>query len=362
MIEESASPTPAADRPPVGATQAAAVPSGPVSTDPVGPATLAAAPPAAPPPFGLCCRAVTIDVPATTANLGAGFDALAMALDITNRIHVEVLEEPVVELSVEGYGAGELGSDRKNRFVLSLELGLRWALGEVPAGIGWRVSMVNRIPFGRGLGSSASAVVAGFAAADQLTGGRLDQRRQLALASEIEGHPDNAAAALLGGFVAVTMVDGWPEAVRFDVPRMLRAVVFIPEKRLDTGTMRAALPREVAHRDAVFNVGRTALAVAGMATGRYEFLRVSTEDRLHEPYRAKVFPELPLLVRAARSAGAIGACLSGSGSTVIAFGDEHVLLERIADAFIEEAARLDLPGSAMVVAPRNAGALIVASK
>ena len=222
--------------------------------------------------------------------------------------------------------------------------------------------MVNRIPFGRGLGSSASAVVAGFACADRLTGGRLDQRRQLALASEIEGHPDNAAAALLGGFVAVTMVDGWPEAIRFDVPRALRTVVFIPERRLDTGTMRAALPREVAHRDAVFNVGRAALAVAGIASGRYEFLRVSTEDRLHEPYRAKVFPELPHMVRAARAAGAIGACLSGSGSTIIAFGDEHGLLERIADAFVEEAARLDLPGTAMVVAPRNSGALIVEAR
>lgn len=305
------------------------------------------------------CRLVTVDIPGTTANLGAGFDALAMALDISNRITVERLDRPIVELAVEGFGAGELVADRHNRFVLSLELGLRWALGEVPAGIGWRISMRNGIPFGRGLGSSAAAAVAGLVAADAFTGGRLDVRHQLALATELEGHPDNSAAALLGGFVAVTMIDAWPEAIRFDVPRALRAVVFVPERVLHTTAMRAALPPEVPRADAVFNVGRAALSVAAIASGHYEYLRHSTEDRLHQPYRAKPYPEFPELIQAALDAGAIGACLSGSGSTVIAFADEPRTIDAVADAFASAAERLGLEGSARVMAPRNAGAIVV---
>ena len=325
------------------------------------PATAAAVEPAeAPGPF--VCRSLTVDIPATTANLGAGFDALAMALDISDRITVERLDEPVVELEVEGFGAGELVADRHNRFVLSLELGLRWALGEVPAGIGWRISMRNEIPFGRGLGSSAAAAVAGLVAADAFTGGRLDLRHQLALAAELEGHPDNSAAALLGGFVAVTTIDGWPEAIRFDVPRPLRAILFVPERILHTSAMRAALPPEVPRADAVFNVGRAALSVAAIASGHYEYLRHTTEDRLHQPYRAKPYPEFPDLIRAALDAGALGACLSGSGSTVIAFSDEPRTIDAVADAFVAAANRLELDGSARVVAPRNAGAIVVETR
>ncbi len=307
----------------------------------------------------LAHRVVTVESPASTANLGAGYDALAMALDHTNRVTVEALPEPVVELTVEGEGAGELPADRRNRFVVALETGLRWALGEVPAGIGWRVTMRNRIPLARGLGSSAAATVAGLVAADALTDGGLDAQRQLALACELEGHPDNASAALLGGFVVVTLVDGQPETVRFDVPRNLRVVLFVPELPLATGAMRAALPHDVPHRDAAFNVGRAALAVAALASGHYEHLRTATEDRLHEPNRAAVLPALPRLVAAARDAGALGACLSGAGSTVIAFGDSMAQLAEIERAFVAAAVELDVAGSVQMMAPRNSGAVVV---
>ncbi len=312
------------------------------------------------PPFpGFVHRRVVVDVPASTANLGAGYDVLAMALDLANRVSVEVLTEPIVELTVEGEGEGHLAADRHNRFVVALELGIRWALGEVPAGIGWRVHMHNRIPLARGLGSSAAATVAGLVAADALTGGRLDERRQLELACDLEGHPDNASAALLGGFVVVAMSGGRPDVVRFDVPGRLRAVLFVPDRTLATMAMRAAIPREVPHRDAVFNVGRAALAVAAITSGRYALLREATEDRLHEPYRAIVYPELPLLVAAAREAGALGACLSGAGSSVIAFADDERLLEAVGDAMAAIAADHDLPGRVRPVALRNAGPLVV---
>jgi homoserine kinase len=303
---------------------------------------------------------VVVDVPASSANLGAGYDALALALDIRDRVVVTALPEPGLDLAVTGEGAADLPTDSHNRFFVAFEIGLRWALGEVPADVGWRVRMINDIPVARGLGSSAAATVAGLVAADAMAGGGLlDGRQLLTLAAEIEGHPDNAAAALLGGFVVVAMVDGRPEAIRFDIPRDLRAVLFIPVRPLSTGAMRATLPHDVPHRDAVFNVGRAALGVAALATGRLELLRATTEDRLHEPYRAAIFPALPALVGAARDAGALGACLSGSGSSVIAFADSMRQITAIEAAFAAVAADLDLPGTVQVVAPRRAGATVV---
>lgn len=302
---------------------------------------------------------MVVDVPASTANLGAGFDTLALALDLRDRIEVEVVDAPGLELSVSGEGAGALPAGRDNRFVVALETGLRWALGEVPLEVGFRIAMHNAIPLGRGLGSSAAATVAGLVAANALTGNGLDQRRLLTLSIEIEGHPDNAAAALLGGFVVIAVVDGRPETIRFDVPKDLGVVLFVPDVQMATTEMRAALPHDVPHRDAVFNLGRVALTVAGFASGRYDTLRAGTEDRLHEPYRAVAYPALPRLLAAARAAGALGACLSGSGSTVLAFGDSAPSLKAIGSAFIDVAAELDLTGSVRALSPRNAGAVVI---
>ena len=231
---------PPATRRAVGASQTAAQGEPPATGEPKASRSRAkAAAPAARPsaPDGFRYRRVVVDVPATTANLGAGYDALALALDLRNRISVEIT--PGLELSVEGEGAGVLPTSRDNRFVVALETGLRWALGQVPADLGFRVHMQNQVPIARGLGSSAAATVAGLVAADALTGDGLDQRRLLTLSIEIEGHPDNATAALLGGFVVIAMVDGRPETVRFEPPRDLRAVLFIPDPP-STSAMRGA--------------------------------------------------------------------------------------------------------------------------
>ena len=353
---------PEAAAPMTDPTEAASAPA-PEDAPAPGPEAVAPAPTGAAvagaAPDGFRYRRVVVDVPATTANLGAGYDALALALDLRNRISVEITDAPGLELSVDGEGAGVLPTTRDNRFVVALETGLRWALGQVPADLGFRIHMQNQVPIARGLGSSAAATVAGLVAADALTGDGLDQRRLLTLSIEIEGHPDNATAALLGGFVVIAMVDGRPETVRFEPPRDLRAVLFIPDKPLSTSAMRAALPHEVPHRDAVFNIGRVALAVAGLAAGRSDVLRAATEDRIHEQYRAEVYPELPKLEAAARAAGALGACLSGSGSTVIAFGDSVRGLTQIEAAFLATAAELDFAGTVQVVRPRSTGAVVV---
>ncbi len=308
-------------------------------------------------------RRISVEVPASSANLGAGYDCLGLALDLTDRIEVEVLgwTRGGVDLSVEGEGVDELPATNQNRFVRGLAAALTAAHGELPAGAGWRVSMTNRIPLARGLGSSAAATVGGLVAGNVLAGEPLPSMELLRLATTIEGHPDNAAAAILGGFVVVGQTDQGLEAIRFPVPRDLRAVLFIPERRLGTGEMRAVLPERVPLEDAVANLGRVALGVAGLATGRSELLRSLTVDRLHEPYRAGPYPELPRLVDAARAAGALGACLSGSGSTIIAFVDSMAAITRVEAALSAVAADTDLPGRLEVVAPRDRGATVVSA-
>ena len=308
-------------------------------------------------------RRATVEVPATSANLGAGFDCLAVALALTNKITLEVRSwsRGQIELTVDGEGSGELTEDRENRFVQGVEAAMREARGELPEGVGWRVEMRNEIPLARGLGSSAAATVGGLIAANALLGGPLASHDVLRLAAEIEGHPDNAAAALLGGFVVSAASNGAIEAVRFDAPRDLRAVLFIPDLRLSTTEMREVLPDVVPRADAVANLAAVAAGVAGLATRRYDLLRLLTVDRLHEPYRAALYPALPRLVEAALEAGALGASLSGAGSAVIAFSDQLATISQIEAGFLAVAADMDLPGRVIVLAPRNAGATVVST-
>ena len=306
-------------------------------------------------------KKVTVEVPASSANLGAGYDCLGIALALTNKVELEVRgwSRGAIELTVEGEGRNELTEDRENRFVQGLEAALEAARGELPAGVGWRIVMHNKIPLARGLGSSAAATVAGVVAGNALLGDPLSSADLLALASEVEGHPDNAAAALLGGFTVSARTPDGVEAVRFDAPRDLRAVLFIPELRLPTDQMRRALPAKVPLADAVANIGAVGLGVAGLATGRYDLLRYLTVDRIHEPYRATVFPQLPQMVEAAREAGALGACLSGAGSAIIAFVDSMAGITRVEGAFAAAAADSDLVGRIQVVEPRNKGAKVL---
>jgi homoserine kinase len=303
---------------------------------------------------------VTVEAPATTANLGAGFDCLALALDIANTTRIEVVGGPPgsLELVVHGEGRGTLDSSGTDRCSQALRLALR-ELGVDPDALSWRITMDNRIPLSRGLGSSASATVAGLLAARALSGGVLDIERLLQLACQAEGHADNASAALLGGFVVVSHAAGDAQAVRIEPPASLVAALFIPDRPLSTGAMRAALPAQVPFADAVHNVGASSLAVAAFASGRLDLLVAATDDRLHEPYRATVYPELPALIAAARRAGALGACLSGAGSSVIAFADSETLAARLALALEAAAQAAGLPGHSLVVRPRARGAFVV---
>jgi homoserine kinase len=309
-------------------------------------------------------RRVSVEAPATIANLGAGYDTLGLAVDLALRVSIEARAAGTgttdVDLSIDGEGIGELTPDRSNRLIVALEAGLAELGVDAFDRIAWRVEMSNPIPLERGLGSSAAATVAGLLAAGGLAGRELDRSTVLRLATRIEGHPDNVAPALLGGLTANLALEDRVDSIRLDPPADVMLLAWIPDRRLKTSEMRRVLPDAVPRADALANLARVAVGVAGLASGRSDVLSLLTQDRLHEPYRAAAYPELPALLNAARAAGAIGACLAGAGSTVIAFvsAADDAAIEVVGDAFASTASHLGLTGRLARLAMRASGARV----
>ncbi len=252
-------------------------------------------------------------VPATSANLGPGFDALGLAL----ALHNEVVMEPAdsVSVTIEGEGADTLERGPGNVVVRGARAVYERA-GRPFQGL--RVTCVNRIPTGRGLGSSAAAWLSGMAGANALVGEPFDRLALLTLAATQEGHPDNVAAALLGGLTASCWRDGEVVAVSLPVPSEVRWVVLIPETEGSTTEARAVLPPNVPRADAVFNLQRLALFLGGLQARRPDLLGVAMDDRLHQPYRRRLFPWMEGVIAAALGAGALGCVLSGAGPSLLA--------------------------------------------
>jgi homoserine kinase len=271
-------------------------------------------------------RWVRVRVPASTANLGAGFDALGLALGLYNEIEVERAGEGL-QLVIEGEGTERLQALGPQNLVARAVTGTLAHFGERPEGL--RVRMLNRIPLSRGLGSSSAAVLGGTAAAAALADVAMPPEALLDLALPLEGHPDNIAPALLGGLTVATLADGRVRCVRLPVPEALQAVAVIPDFRLATTKARQALPPTVPRVDAVFNVGRVALFLAAMQTGRLDLLREGTQDRLHQPYRAPLVPGMPEVLAEGERAGAVASFLSGAGPTLLALATEGA--EQIGD-------------------------------
>ena len=298
---------------------------------------------------------ISIAAPATTANLGPGYDCLGMALDIWNTIDVEPLPGgSAPSVSVYGEGAGELEDGPENLVYRSMEFLYR-ELGRPAPPL--RVRCSNEIPLARGLGSSAAAIAGGLAAANALAGDEFSPRDLLEMAATIEGHPDNVAAAVMGGLQLVVTEESTLYTVPVSVPAGIHAVVFIPEARIATADARAVLPQQLPVADAVHNMARVALMVAGMATNHPEYLAVATQDKLHQPYRQPLFPAMKLLMKAALDAGALGAFLSGSGSTVLALtqGREMTVAYEMAEA----ARQASVEGTVRVTQPTPLGAHLV---
>ncbi len=265
---------------------------------------------------------VSVLVPATTANLGPGFDCLGLALDLHNRVELAVADATTVH--VTGHGADRLPRDETN-LVLRSAARVAQVAGRRPPG--WALRQHNEIPLARGLGSSSAAIVGGLVAANLALEVGMAPRDLLNLAVQMEGHPDNVAPALLGG-LTVCCSDPADDAgrvgtglgvARFDPTPGLRAALAIPDYEVSTEAARRVLPAQVSHADAVFNTGHCAAVLAALISGDLRLLGQAMKDRLHEPYRAPLVRGMAEGVAAALAAGAHAAALSGSGPTLVAF-------------------------------------------
>lgn len=271
--------------------------------------------------------AVRVRTPATSANLGPGYDTLGLALGLYDDVVVRVADSGL-HIDIAGEGADTLPRDEDHLLVRSLRTAFD-LLGGQPRGL--EVVCANRIPHGRGLGSSSAAICAGILAARAVTTGgeaRLDATAMLELATEIEGHPDNVAACLLGGFTLAWTDAGAARAIRMEPSSAVLPVVFVPANPLATETARGLLPRQVPHVDAAFNASRSALLVEAL-TRRPELLLPATEDRLHQDYRAAAMPASMALVTRLREDG-VPAVISGAGPTVLALPQGEEAAEKVA--------------------------------
>ena len=300
---------------------------------------------------------VIVRAPATSANMGPGFDALGFAMELRDEVMFERAsdaESSAITLDPDGRQVSlgiPTGSD--NLALRAFAAAFRDAGQAAPA---VRVCIVNRIPVARGLGSSASAIVAGLMAADAFMGIAPDLQRLLSTAARIEGHPDNTAACILGGITASSFVGARVLWARVPVHGSLRAVVAVPDFPVSTRAARNVLPGSVPHSDAVFNVGSTALLVASLASGDYANLRYAFDDRLHQPYRSGLVPGMINAMKAACDSGAIGSYMSGAGPSIMALIDRDGLAEPVAFAMREAFARVRVNALTMDLPMAESGA------
>lgn len=273
----------------------------------------------------------TISVPASTCNLGPGFDSHGLALQLFLTIEVEPSSDPFGSFLFEGEGADELRSDAEENLIFKT---MRFAAdAEGVALRPARLRVKNQIPLARGLGSSGAAIIGGLAAFQVVADHSLSSERMLEYAARIEGHADNVAAALYGSFVVSCIgVNGEISVAKLNWPEEVKAVVVIPGHKVRTDEARAVLPAAVTRSDAVFNVQHSSLTVAAIVTGRFDLLREAMRDRLHQPYRAHLVPGLEEVL-SLELPGLLGIALSGSGPTVVGFATADI--EAISSAISE---------------------------
>ncbi|ANG85334.1 MULTISPECIES: homoserine kinase [Microbacterium] len=263
-------------------------------------------------------RRVLVRVPATSANLGPGFDTLGLALSIYDELDVTALPEGELEIDVEGEGMGDVPRDASHLVVRAIAYAYEAVGRRMP---GLRLRARNVIPHGRGLGSSGAAVVSGLLAAKGLLRGDVEigDETLLRLATELEGHPDNVAPGLFGGLTIAWVDETGPQHKKLIVHRGVSPLVFVPDFTMSTSVARSLQPLQVPREDAVFNVSRSALLIAAL-TQSPELLLAATEDKLHQSYRAQAMPGTDQLVRALRAEG-FAAVVSGAGPSVLVLAD-----------------------------------------
>jgi len=295
----------------------------------------------------------TVRTPASSANLGPGFDALGLALGLWNEATIDLSGEPG-SITLRGSEAGLLDG-RENLALTAMKRLARETGRDLPS---FSLVVCTDVPVARGLGSSAAALVAGLVAADHLLETSLNVSDIYSLAWQMEGHGDNVGAALYGGAVLAVPEVANPVQLLSHGRLDLCAVVFIPQATGLTRAARAALPPTVPHADAAFNVAAAGGLVLGLHTGDLRLIAAGMHDRLHEPYRARLFPHLEILIAAARGAGALGACLSGAGPAVLALTEpDHT--EAVAAAYRAAAAAMGVLGEVRQLGVAPAGAEII---
>ncbi len=299
-------------------------------------------------------NSVTVRAPATTANLGPGFDSIGMALDIWNEL---TITRGKFSVSTTGEGADLVPQDTRNLIVTGVEAMFHHINEPLPA---LQYECTNSIPFARGMGSSSAAIVSGLVAGSAISGADLSKEDLTILAADIEGHPDNVAPAIYGG-CTVGVRHGSDKWIvdRVNLPEDLHAVLFVPEMLMNTHESRAVLPDQISRSDAVFNIGRAALLVNALSSGKLQLLKYATDDRLHQPHRTHAFKAMPHLIKAALVGGAHGAFLSGAGPSVLALatGNEMTISHEMSEA----ARTFGVDGKPMIMAVAHAGASVVSS-
>lgn len=291
---------------------------------------------------------IKVRVPATSANLGPGFDVIGVALSIFNEVWVEGSDKKL-EIEIFGEGADKISKDENNLVYRSFCKVLE-RVNKSPKGI--KLVLKNEIPLARGLGSSSAAIVGGLVAGNAYLGFPLNDEELLRMAVEIEGHPDNVAPALFGGVTICTQI---PKLRCVKLPIFeLDAVIAVPDFEIKTSDARKILPREVPFEDAKMNVTNVAFLITALYTKKYELLELGMQDRLHQPYRSKLIPGLYEVLECAREAGALGVALSGSGPTVIALTKSP---QAVAQAMAEAFEKHGVTVKTLITRPQGMGAL-----
>jgi homoserine kinase len=298
-------------------------------------------------------KQVKVSIPATTANLGPGFDCLGLALGLRNEIWLTAVPQPGLTIEINGEGAGHIPTDATNLAVQAAERVFE-LVGKRPSGL--HITQHNHIPVSSGLGSSAATTLGGILAANALVDGSLSEQQLVELAVTMEGHPDNVVPAFYGG-LTLSVMDGDSLHVETIAVPPMQVVIVLPDFDLPTAQARAALPAQIPLRDAIFNISRVGLVLRALERGDFAALALAMQDKIHQPYRLPLVPGMDDVFAVAKEMGATAVTLSGAGPSVAAFApDNH---EAIAQAIQAAFANAGLTSRTWIAPAENQGSLII---
>ena len=294
-------------------------------------------------------KKVIVTVPGSTANIGAGFDCLGIALSIYNRFEFEIIDEGL-KVEIEGEGADYLPADNNNVVVKSAEKIFKLCSDKTPS---LKIKVKSNIPLARGLGSSATAIIGSMVAANYLCNNKLSEQELLSEIVKMEGHPDNVVASYFGGLTATCVAEGKILYMKYNINKDVKLVLCIPDFKLSTEEARRAIPQIIPHKDAVFNLSRIPFIIDKLIKGDLEDLNYVIEDRLHQKYRERLIPHFSEVVLSAYNEGAKGVALSGAGPTILAITKDNS--DEISEAMVNTFKKYNMVSKGLIIPPDNDG-------